>query len=116
MGVQEIGERLARYEHHDYGDHDRSHHHVELVDHADSRNDRVQREHRIKYNDLHYHRPKSGMDRGARLLVRCSLDPIVNLYGRLDEQEYAAQNEYDVATGNLQREYGKQRCSQRHDP
>ena len=44
---------------------DRRHHHVELVDHADRGDDRVQREHDVERDDLRHDRPEGGCAPGA---------------------------------------------------
>ena len=90
MTVDEVRERTARGNHHDHGDHDGTHHHVEVVDHADGGDDGVEREDRVKKQDLGDDDPEAGPAAAVLFRVRQRLEALVQLGRGLEEQEEAA--------------------------
>ena len=90
MTVDKVRERTARGNHHDHGDHDGTHHHVEVVDHADGGDDGVEREDRVKKQDLGDDDPEAGPAAAVLFRVRQRLEALVQLGRGLEEQEEAA--------------------------
>ena len=107
---------LEANEHRRHRDDHRGHHDVELVDHADRGDDRVEREHRVEHHDLRHDRPEGRMRRAGRLAAVPALDPVVDLGGRLDQQEHAAGDQDQVAPGDLEAPEREHRRGERHHP
>src|SRR5262249_42538921 len=96
------------------GDDDARHHDPHLVDHADRRDDGVQREDDVHHRDLDddaHERPGATRRRGR---VRATLDPVVALPGRLEDEEEANQDEYEIPPRQFR--YRKERLLEAHDP
>ncbi len=90
-----------RREHHDRDrDDDGRHHDPELIDHADGGNDGVQREDDVEQHDL----DDDGRERGGGTSPACAglaFEAIVDLVRALCEEEQAAQDQDQVAAGNI---------------
>ncbi len=114
MALDEIAHRVHRHQHHHDGDDDGGHHDPHLIDHADRRDDGVQREDDVHQHDLDddgRERPAAARGRGR---VGTGLDLVVDLPRRLEDEEEATRDEDEVAPG--QPPDDKERPREAHDP
>ena len=74
-------------------------HHPQLVDHADGRDDRVEREDDVEQHDLDDHAGERRARRGRRVLL-LPFELLVDLEGALAEQEQAAADQNQIAAGD----------------
>ena len=72
-----------------------------VVDHADRGDDRVEREHDVDQHDLQDHRGEGALHRGWLASPSSPSSELVDLVGRLPDQEQAAQDQDQVAPGDL---------------
>ena len=94
----ERADRLGGDEHDEHREHDGRDHDAQVVGHADGRDDRVEREHDVEDHDLSDHGgERRGTPRGP---VFAALELVVNLLGRLGEQEQTAADEDQVTAGD----------------
>jgi hypothetical protein len=114
--VHETGQRLRGEQHHPHRHHHRRHHHPEFVDHADRRDDGVEREHGVERDDLGHDHAEAGVLGRAGARQRHAFDPFVQLHRRLGQQKQAAEQQDQVAPGKRQAADGKQRLGERDDP
>ena len=90
------GEQHHQAHRHDHGrDHD-----LDLIHHADGRDDRVEGEHDVDQDDLEDDRAEGGRRRLLALVIH-ALDEVVDLLRALPDQEKAAQDQDDVPSGNF---------------
>ena len=114
--VDETRQRLAGNHHQADGEDDRDHHHFQLVDHAHGGNHRVEGEHRVQHHDLRHHRPEGGIHALAVGGVYTAFQALMQLQGRLEQQEQATEQHDQVAAGEALAEYLDQRLGERDQP
>ena len=121
---QHLDGRVVRHEaadrpgeqHHqpDRCDH-RGDHHAHVVHHAHGGDDRVERKHQVDDHDLQDDRGKGGLHDAGRVVFG-AFHGLVDLGGALPDQEQAAQDQDQVAPGDLHAEHAEQRRHQSDDP
>jgi hypothetical protein len=89
------------------GDDHRGDHHPEAIGHPDGRDHRVEREHHVEQHDLDEHRPNDAGPRCRDAMARLALELVVDLVRGLPEQEQAAEDQDEVAAGDLVPETSK---------
>lgn len=116
MAVDEVRERTARDNHHDHGNDDGAHHHVQIVDHADRGDDGIKRKHRVKQQYLSDDDPEARLPAAVLFGVRQRLETLMQLGRRLEEQEQAAAQEDQIPERERMPPYGKDRIREGHEP
>jgi hypothetical protein len=113
----EARERVGGDEHGHHGDEDGGDHDGDVVGHADRCDDAVEREHEIENEDLHDGGAEAQHRHGARavLLLGFGIDVLVDLGGRLPDEEEAAADQDEVAPREGMAEGGEQRRRQLDD-
>src|SRR5262249_29980956 len=115
--LDEAAHRPRRHQHHEHRQHHGDDHDRHLVGHADRGDHRVEREHDVEQEDLGQDQPEDGTRPGTRdLVVRPSLDLLVNLARRLVDEEQAAAQQDEVASRDVPVSHGDQRLGEPHDP
>mgnify|MGYP001140931905 CR=1 FL=1 len=111
------GHQRPRQEQHDRDGNDHgNHHHRELSHHTNCGDDTVEREDGVEYDDLDDHLPEDGMNDLLFPLRLLPFQPLMQFHRALEQQEQAADDQDDVATGQAEAPDGDQRCRQRHHP
>ena len=85
--------------HHQHGQHHRRDHDLDILRHADRRDDGVDREHKIDRDDLRHDQREGRIGLGGRTVRLVGLDLGMDLVRRLRDQEQAAGNQDDVVPG-----------------
>src|SRR3712207_6071563 len=115
VAVDEAAHGLGGDQHHQDGDGDGGDHHGDLIDHADGGYDRVKREDRVEEDYLH--QDAAEVRRYPRALVSLlALEVLVDLEGAFAEQEEAAEDQDQVAPGDLLAQDRKERRGEPNDP
>src|SRR3712207_6549422 len=115
VSVDEAAHGLGGDQHHKDGYGDGRDHHGDLIDHADGGYDRVQREDHVEEDYLHQDAAEGGLDPSAAVSF-FALEVLVDLEGALAEQEEAAQDQDQVAPGDLLAQDRKERRGEPDDP
>ena len=116
MLVDEISQRLRSQQHHRHRNHHRRHHHRQVVNHSDRSNHGIQREHGVKYDDLQYHHPETGISFTMTGVMLAVLQPFMQFGGRLKQQEYPAEQHNKIASGERKIGNAEKRFRQGHHP
>ncbi|MNT01830.1 hypothetical protein D3C72_1363140 [compost metagenome] len=116
MFRHESHQRPGCCHHHGHGHADSGNHHPEIIDHADSGDDAVKREHGIEHDDLGDDLPEDRMHYLALFRLLITFQPFVQLHGSLGEQEGAAKDEDEIAPREGKIRDGEKRPRQRDDP
>ncbi|MCY1440762.1 hypothetical protein D9M71_570470 [compost metagenome] len=118
MLVDEITDGRGTQHHHQHGHDDGGNHHRNMGNHADSGNDRIQREHDIDDCDLDDGVKEVAALAGGAVVVGLVLafQAVVHLLGAFPQQEQATEEQDQVAAGNALFEQHEQVGSQAHDP
>ncbi|KPY95609.1 Uncharacterized protein ALO94_05560 [Pseudomonas syringae pv. spinaceae] len=114
--IDELGQRLAGDHHQANGEDHRDHHHRQVLDHAHRRNNGVQREHRVKHDDLRHDRPEQCIACVAGTLGDMAFQPLVQFHGGLEQQEHTTEQHDQVTSGKGLVENLEQRLGQRDHP
>ena len=88
------------------GDH-RGDHHRQVIDHADGGDDRIQREDDVDQDDLHDHRAEGGLH-GAGGFAFFAFHELMDFLGALPDEEQAAAEKDQVASGEASAHHGDQ--------
>ncbi len=115
VAVDEAADGLGGDHHHANRYHDGGDHYGNLIHHADGRDHGVEGEHYVQKDDLHQDAAERRLDPGA-LVPLLALELIVDLVGALAEQEEAAEDQDQVAPGDLLPENREQRRGEPDDP
>ena len=91
MAMDELADRLGRPHHDADGDDDGRHHDPQLVDHADGRDHRVEREDDVEEHDLDDHAGERRRD-AARRVSLLAFELLVDFVRALRQQEQAAED------------------------
>ena len=75
--VDKIHQRLGSKHHYADGDNDSNHHDRQMLNHAHSRDDTIQREHGIKHDNLNDHLPEHSMHDLGTLRPMITLQPLM---------------------------------------
>jgi hypothetical protein len=116
--VDEVADRFGEHQHHAQCDDHGRDHDPQLVGHADGGDDRVEGEDDVEQQDLDDHRREGRMlDALGRVSV-LGFEFLVHFLHALPDQEETAQQQHQVAPGNLlvHDRHREQRCRQSHDP
>ena len=111
MRLDERADRLGGHQHHEHGEDDGRDHDPHIVGHPDRGDDRVEREHDVEQHHLD---DDAGEGRGhpSRSASVGAFELVVDLVGRLGEQEQAAADQDQVAAGDLLAENAEERRRQ----
>ncbi len=77
--VHETRQRFRRQQHHRHRNDDSRHHHRQVVHHTDCGNNRIQREDRVKHDNLQYHDPEAGIALTMTIIMLSVFKPFVAL-------------------------------------
>jgi hypothetical protein len=115
MALDEFADRLGGEHHHAHRQHDGDDHHRHLVGQADGGDHRVEREDDVDDGDLHQHATEAGHRAAGRPFLVGAFERAVDLVHALPQQEQPAEDQDQVAAGDLLHER-EQRLGQPHDP
>ena len=65
---------------------------------------------------MHHHRPKLGITAVGAILVRLPFQPLMQLHGGLEQQEYPAEQQDKIAAREAEIADAEQRCGQGYHP
>ena len=100
-------------QHHDAnGNDDRDHHDLEIFHHTHGCDDAIERENGIEDNDLRNDLPEHRMRHIAFLGGHMAFQPLMQLHRAFEQQEDAAENEDDIASGEIEASDVEQRRGQ----
>lgn len=116
VSVDEARQRLAGQQHQADGDADRDHHHRQMIDHADRGDHRVEREDGVQHHDLRHDRPETCAFARAMLLFILAFQPLIELHGGFEQQEYPADQHDQIAAAEGVLRDDEHRFGQRRQP
>ncbi len=116
MAVNKARQRLAGQQHQADGNNDCRHHHRQVIDHANSGNDGIQREDGVQHHDLCDHPPELSAFTLGGVIAVFPFQPFVELHSGFKQQEETTEQHDQIAGAEAEIANAEQRRGQRYQP